>query len=156
MDKSDLEIIWSKLESIGSIDRIREVNQEDVKLKKPAYKILSETDPQRLFDLLGGNDFEIEMNNWAFEYPYEQYISDYDIEYDEVEALNWDVEEKSIENAMETGHWYVSGTCTINEPEGVELEFEFGYSDGYLDGIIGTPYRKWKQKDENGNSIYVF
>ena len=154
MDKSDLEIIWSKLESIGSIDRIREVIQEDVKLKKPAYKILSETDPQRLFDILGGNDFEIEMNNWAFEYPYEQYISDYDIEYDEVEALNWDVEEKSIENAMETGHWYVTGTYTINEPDGVELEFEVGYSDGYLDGIIGTPYSKWKE-DENMFYFYI-
>ncbi len=96
------------------------------------------------------------MNNWAFEYTYEQYISDYDIEYDEVEALNWDIEEKSIENSMETGHWYVNGTCVINEPEGVELEFEFGYSDGYPDGIIGTPYKKWKEEDEIGNSIYVF
>ena len=65
MDKSDLEVIWSKIESIGSIDRIRKVIQEDIKLKKPAFKILSETDPQRLFDILGGDDFEIEMNNWA-------------------------------------------------------------------------------------------
>lgn len=152
MDKSDLEIIWSKLESIDSKDSIRKVIQDDVKSKKPVFKILSETDPQRLFEILGGYDFEIEMNNWAFEHTYEQYISDYDIEYDEVEALTWDLEEKSIENAMETGHWYVTGTCVINEPEGVEFEFEFGYSDGYLDGIIGTPYQKWKEDD----NMYYF
>jgi hypothetical protein len=154
MDKSDLEIIWSKLESIDSKDRIRKVIQEDVTSKKPVFKILSETDPQRLFDILGGDDFEIEMNNWAFEHSYEQYISEYDIEYDEVEALTWDLEEKSIENAMETGHWYVTGTCAINEPEGVELEFEFGYSDGYLDGIIGTPYKHWKE-DDNMYCFYI-
>jgi hypothetical protein len=152
MDKSDLEIIWSKLESIDSTDRIRQIIHDDVKLKKPVFKILSETDPQRLFVLLGGDDFEIEMNNWAFEYSYEQYISDYDIEYDEAEAMSWDVEEKSIENAIESGHWYVTGTCIINKPEGVELEFEFGYSDGYLDGIIGTPYKHWKEDD----SMYCF
>jgi len=45
MDKSDLEIIWSKLESIDSKDRIRKVIQEDVTSKKPVFKILSETDP---------------------------------------------------------------------------------------------------------------
>jgi hypothetical protein len=156
MNKSDLEIIWSKLESIDSTDRIRQLIHDDVKSKKPVFKILSETDPQRLFVLLGGDNFEIEMNNWAFEYTYEQYISDYDIEYDEAEALTWDIEEKSIENAIESGHWYVTGTCVINEPEGVEFEFEFGYSDGYPDGIIGTPYKKWKEEDEIGNSIYGF
>jgi hypothetical protein len=154
MDKSDLEIIWSKLEYIDSKDRIRKVIQEDVTSKKPVFKILSETDPQRLFDIVGGDDFEIEMNNWAFEYTYEQYISDYDIEYNEVEALNWDIEEKSIENSMETGHWYVTGTCVINEPEGVEFEFEFGYSDGYIDGIIGTPYKHWKE-DDNMYCFYI-
>ena len=154
MNKTDLKIIWSKLESIGSIDSMRKIIQEDLSLNNPAFKILSEADPQRLFDILRGNDFEIEMNNWALEYTYEQYISNNDIEYDEVDALNWDLEEKSIENAMESGHWYVTGTCIINEPEGVELAFDFSYCDGYLDGIIGTPYSQWKQ-DENMFYFYI-
>ena len=28
----------------------------------------------------------------------------------------------------------------IEGPNGIELEFEFEYNEGYLDGILGTPY----------------
>jgi hypothetical protein len=154
MNKEEIEIVWASLQAMVSKDERRVAIYKDVNSKKPVFKILAETDPQRLFEILGGYDFEIEMNNWAFEHTYEKYISDYDIEHDEVEALAWDLEEKSIEYALETGHWYVTGTCVINEPEGVELEFEFGYSDGYLDGIIGTPYEHWKE-DDNMYYFYI-
>ena len=38
----------------------------------------------------------------------------------------------------------------INGPHGIELEFEF--CEGYLDGIIGTPYNK----AEHGNHGIIF
>ena len=64
-----------------------------------------------------------------------------------LEKENWDLEEKSIERAHDTGHWYVTGTSTIEGPNGIELEFEFEFCEGYLDGIIGTPYNE----DEHRN-----
>ena len=152
MDNTHMDILWSRLEAFGSKDRIRKEIYDDVKLENPVFKILAESDPHRLFNLIGGNDFDIEMNNWAFEYEYENYVSNNDLEYNEDDELDWDLEEKSIERALEIGHWYVTGTCIINKPQDVELEFEFSYCDGYLDSIIGHPYSPWQEKDR----LYYF
>jgi hypothetical protein len=132
--------LWLELTSIESIDERIIAIHKDTKSTSPKFQILAEENPQLLFELLGGDNFEINTNNWAFEYTYENYIQEYDIEYDSAESSEWDLEEKSIEHAHDTGYWYVTGTCVIEGPNNIELEFEFEYCEGYLDGILGTPY----------------
>lgn len=112
----------------------------DVQSKSRKYQILVKKDPRRLFDILGGDDSEITTSNWAFPYSYEDYILENGNEYDVHEAKEWDLEEKSIEHAHDTGHWYVTGICIIEGPDHMELAFEFEYCEGYLGSIIGTPY----------------
>lgn len=143
----NLEILWAELSSIENIDDRKVIIYNDKESISPKYKLLAEEDPQRLFELLGGDDSDIYTQNWAFEYSYEDYIEEYGIDYDPKEADAWDLEEKSIEHAHDTGFWYVTGTCAIEGPNDIELEFEFEYCEGYLDGIIGTPYND----SEHGN-----
>jgi hypothetical protein len=145
--KINSEILWSELSSMNSIDDRRVTIYHDIKSKSPKYLMLAEENPHRLFELLGGDDSEIDTQNWAFEYTYKDFIEEYDIEYNSKEADVWDLEEKSIEHAHDTGHWYVTGTCVIKGPQNIKLAFEFEYCEGYLDGIIGTPYTE----AEHGN-----
>jgi hypothetical protein len=102
--------------------------------------------------LLDGDKSEINSNNWAFKYTYEDYIEENDIEFDPDEEEEWDLEEKSIEHAIDTGHWYVTGTCVIEGRDNIELKFEFDYCDGLLDRIMGTPYNE----NEHGNHGILF
>ena len=148
----EIEILWLELTSISNIDDRRVAIYNDTKSKTPRYKVLAEENPHLLFELLGGDDSELDTMNWAFEYSYKDYIEEYDIEYDSTEADGWDLEEKSIEHAHDTGHWYVTGTCVIVGPNNIELEFEFEYCEGYLEGIIGTPYNL----EEHGNHGILF
>jgi hypothetical protein len=151
-EENKIELLWSELTSIKNIeDRIVAI-YKDIQSDLCKYKIIAEQDPHRLFELLGGDDSEITSSNWAFEYTYEDYIGENDIEYDANEAKEWDLEKKSIEHANDTGYWYVTGTCIIEVPDGIELEFEFEYCEGYLEGIIGTPYNQ----TEHGNHGILF
>jgi len=141
-DNQEIEKNWEIISSISNIEeRIIHI-YNDVKKKRPKYKKIIEENPYRLFKLLGGDESEIIKKNWAFEYSYEQYISDNEIEYDAVEAALWNLKDKSIKNAYDTGHWYVTGTCRINGPNDIVLEFEIEFCEGYFGGIIGTPYNK--------------
>ena len=142
-----MEKLWAEIESIKNLEERVILIHKDITENINRYKVLGEENPYRLFELLGGDDSEILTTNWAFEYTYEEYIDEYEIEYDLKEKENWDLEEKSIERAHDTGHWYVTGTSTIEGPNGIELEFEFEFCEGYLDGIIGTPYNE----DEHRN-----
>jgi hypothetical protein len=56
-------------------------------------------------------------------------------------------DERSIQRAHDLGYWYVTGECLVECENGGVLVFEFQYSEGYLDGIIGTPYNK----NDHGN-----
>ncbi len=145
--ENKIERLWSELTSISNIDDRIVAIWTDIKSDLRKYQILAEEDPHRLFELLDGNESKIIMSNWAFEYSYEDYIQKYDIEYDANDANEWDLEEKSIEHAHNSGHWYVTGICKIDGPNNIELEFEFEYCEGYLDGIIGTPYNKSEHGD---------
>ena len=64
--------------------------------------------------MLGGDVLDATRTNWAFEYTYENYIEDNCMEFDSKEAGSWDIEEKSIERAHDTGHWYVTGIVSLN------------------------------------------
>jgi hypothetical protein len=141
------EVLWSELSSLNNIDERVVAIYKDIMSDIRKYQILAEEEPQRLFELLGGSDSEITTSNWAFQYSYEDYIQENDIEYDANEANEWDLEEKSIEHAHDSGHWYVTGICKIEGPDNVELEFEFECCEGYLDGIIGTPYNESEHGD---------
>jgi|LakMenEpi03Aug12_release.lakeMendotaPanAssembly.Ray.scaffolds.fasta_scaffold1668593_1 hypothetical protein len=151
--KTEMEKLWVELESIINLEeRVISIHR-DIADNKNRYKVLAEEDPYRLFKLLEGDDSELSTQNWAFEYTYEEYIKEYDIEYDSEEEKKRDLEEKSIERAHDIGHWYVTGTSIIEGPNGIELEFEFEFCEGYLDGIIGTPYNE----AEHGNhGIYFY
>ena len=139
---SNIELIWNALEAHDSVDKIREIVFEDVKSKKHVLKGLAESDPHRLYNLLNGDEFEIQVTAWAPEFTYEQYVNENDLEFDELEKSNWDVEEKSIERATEDGYWLETGTCIIDKPDGVELRFEFNLTDGVWDETLATPYDK--------------
>lgn len=140
--KQKSAILWSELTSVTDIKDRRLIIYKDAKCKLPKYLILAEEDPHRLFELLGGNDSEIETFNWAFEYTYEDHIEESGDEYNAEKADAWNLEEKSIERAKDTGHWYVTGICKIVAPNSIQLDFEFEYCDGILDAIIGTPYNE--------------
>lgn len=139
---SSNELIWDALEAYDSVDQIRKIVFEDVNSKKPALKGLAETDPIRLYNLLKGDEFELQITAWAQEFTYEQYVNDYDLEFNELEKSTWDVEEKSKERARENGYWLETGTCLIDKPDGVELRFEFNLTEGEPDIILATPYDK--------------
>ncbi len=142
--KTEIEISWEELESIENIEeRVTSIHR-DITGNKNRYKILAEKDPYRLFKLLGGNDSALSTKNWAFEYTYNDYIEQYDIEYNPEEEKIWDLKENSIKRAHYTGHWHVTGTSIIEGLNGIELQFKFEFCEGYLDGIIGTPYNKGK------------
>lgn len=140
--KSEIELLWNRLGAFGSVEKIRKVIQMDVNSKDQVLKILAESDPRRLYNLLNGDEFELDITAWAPEFTYEQYVNEYELESNELDESNWDVEEKSIERAQEDGFWLETGTCLINEPKGVELRFEFSLTDGEPDEILATPYDK--------------
>jgi hypothetical protein len=140
--KSEIELIWNRLEAFGSVEKIRQVIQMDVNSKDQVLKILAESDPNRLYNLLNGDEFELQVTAWAPEFTYEQYVNEYDVEFSELDKLNWDVEEKSIERATEDGYWLETETCIIDKPNGVELRFEFNLTDGERDVTLATPYNK--------------
>lgn len=145
--ENKIELLWSELTLMNDVDDRKLAIYSDAKNNFHKYKILAEEDPHRLFEILGGNDSEVTTSNWAFEYSYEDYILENDIEYDVNDANDWNLEGKSIEHAHNTGHWYVTGTCVIEGPENIKLVFEFEYCEGYFNGIIGTPYNEC----EHGN-----
>jgi hypothetical protein len=149
---TEMEKLWTEIESIENIKKRVILIHNDICDNTNRYKVLSEEDPYRLFELLGGDDSDLMTTNWAFEYAYKEYIEEYDIEYDSIEEKKWDLEEKSIQRAHDTGHWYVTGTTVIAGPNGIELAFEFAFCEGYLDGIIGTPYNE----AEHGNHGFEF
>jgi hypothetical protein len=140
--KSEIELIWNRLEAFGSVEKIRQVIQMDVNSKDQVLKILAESDPNRLYNLLNGDEFELQVTAWAPEFTYEQYVNEYDVEFSELDKLNWDIEEKSIGRATEDGYWLETGTCLIDKPDGVELRFEFNLTDGERDVTLATPYDK--------------
>ena len=149
-EENNIELLWSELTSIDVIDDRKIAIYKDVQSNFRKYQILAEEDPHRLFEILGGDDSEITTSNWAFEYSYEDYIQENDIEYNENEANEWDLEGNSIKHAHDTGNWYVTGICIIKGPYNIELVFEFEYCEGYLDGIIGTPYN---ESEHGGHGI---
>jgi hypothetical protein len=89
--ENKIELLWSELTSIKSIDDRIVAIYKDIQSDSRKYKILAKEDPNRLFELLGGDDSKIKTSNWAFEYTYEDYIQVNDIEYDENEANEWDL-----------------------------------------------------------------
>ena len=148
----NIEDKWIELMSMSNIDDRVIAIHDDIKNNVLKFMELAEDDPYRFFNLLGGDENEINNLNWAHEYSYEDYIQENGFDFDQEEEGKWDLEEKSIEHAHDTGHWYVTGSCTIKGPNNIELDFEFEYCEGYLEGIIGTPYNA----DEHGDHGILF
>ena len=138
--KIDLEKLWEELESITNIDERVILIHRDIIDNEKRYKVLAEKNPYRLFELLGGDESKISTRSWAYEFTYDDYIELMDLEYDSKEEKKWNLNEKSIERAHDTGNWLVTGTCLIEGPNDIILKFEFEFCEGYVHGIIGTPY----------------
>lgn len=140
--EKNLASLWVEFSLIGNINQRRILISQDVQNEAPKFRNLAEDNPYRFFELLGGNILDIECSNWAVEYTYEEYLEDNELPYDNNEAENWNLIDRSIEHAEYTAHWYVTGICILKEPENIELPFEFDYCDGLIDCVIGTPYNK--------------
>ncbi len=147
-----IEILWSELEDLKNFEERIKIIHQDITENNKRYELLAKEDPYRLFKLLGGDETEIWTVDWALEYTYQEYIEENDFEYDTEEEKKWDLKGESIRRALDSGFWYVTGTSIIEGPNGIELEFEFEYCEGYLDGIIGTPYNI----KEHGNHGFSF
>jgi hypothetical protein len=136
-----MENLWSHIEQLSSTDERMDVILADIKNSTFIYKELANENPQRLFELVGGDVSNVDVTHrWATEYSYDSYIDDYELEFNELEANAWNIEEKSIERAEEMGEYYCTGRVSIYNKSLDELEFDFEFCDGYLDGIIATPY----------------
>ena len=136
----EIEKLWDEISSKHDLKERIMIIHSDIVNDKNKFKPLAEEDPYRLFKLLGGDALDATRSNWAFEYTYENYIEDYDIEFDSKEAESWDIEERSIERAHDIGYWYVTGIVSLDVDESSSLLFEVEFAEGYFDGIIGTPY----------------
>jgi hypothetical protein len=142
--------LWKELIEVENISDRRSLIFNDVHSKNQRYKILAETDPFRLFEILGGDESEAVRYNWAFKYTYEDYLEDEDAEYDQNEKKNWDLEEKSVQRSIDSGYYYITGGLIIEGAKGEELEFELQYTEGYFDGIRATPYGAIEDDNEHG------
>lgn len=132
---------WEDLTSLESIDDRIHLIYHDIQSSEFKYQELAVGNPLRLFEMLGGNTSEVEITHkWASEYTYQMYIEDNDLDFEEIEAKNWKLEQKSIEQAEETGHYYCTGRISLGNNKGEDLEFEFEFCEGYLEAIISTPY----------------
>ncbi len=142
--------LWLELTKIESTAKIRSLIFTDVKSGRKRFKVLADDNPNRFFDVLGGDESDAIRYNWAFEYSHNEYIEENELEYDENEANKWDMEAESIEKANDSGHWLVTGISTLDGLKGEQLFFELQYSEGYFDGIIGTPYNTNESGNEHG------
>lgn len=58
-----IELLWSELTSIKNIEDKIVAIHKDIQSDSRKYQILAEEDPQRLFELLGGDESEITTSN---------------------------------------------------------------------------------------------
>lgn len=142
---------WEDLTSLESIDDRIHLIYHDIQSSEFKYQELAAGNPLRLFEMLGGNTSEVEITHkWAPEYTYQNYIEDNDLDFEEIEAKNWKLEQKSIEQAEEIGHYYCTGRISLENNKGEDLEFEFEFCEGYLEAIISTPYDLNKEEISHG------
>jgi hypothetical protein len=139
--EKNLDTLWNKLSGIESKAELRKRIYEDIQANENRYKALADDDALRFYILLGGDFQIIETINWAPVYTYHEYITDNDLEYDEEAFQSWNIEKESNIRANETAHWYVTGISNLGIEDGLDLPFTIGYTEGYADEVIDTPYR---------------
>ena len=145
-----LEALLEELSQLESFDhRIRAV-YNDIDSKKFRFKPLAKHYPYKLFEILGGDPSTTNLMNWAMEYTYEDHLECSGEEYDEEKAKSWNLEEESINQALVSAHWYVTGFVTVGS-EGYELLFEIDFTEGYFESVIGTPY-----DEDIGSKVHGF
>ena len=81
-ENKSTEAKWALIESIEDIEERIILIDKDLNKKRPLYRVLAKENPYRLYLLLGGDECEIELYNWAKEYTYEDYLEDSGEEYD--------------------------------------------------------------------------
>jgi hypothetical protein len=146
MKNTNIPLLWQTLLAIDSIEERKVLIYTDTLRQRRKLMVLAKEDPFRLFELLGGEDEVVELQNWANEYTYEEFIEDNGLKYSQAKAKKWNLEKESIAHAHELGYWSVTGVAIIEGPNGIELPFEFSYSEGYRDDIIATPYNFVKDR----------
>lgn len=153
--EKDYEPLWSKVASLENIEDRKELIYKDVMAKRSKFKKMTNENPSRLFKLLGGDrDLVERTHNWADDYTYDEYVDEHGEEFDEEEEAAWDLDGKSIERAIETGQWFVTGLYIMEGNGNIKLPFEFSFCEGYLEGIIGTPYNTDEDGNEHGILFY--
>lgn len=143
-----------KLELIGikNVEERKSLIANDLISGVNQFKSFADQEPMLFFELLGGEKENIEpTHSWAREYTYEDYLEDNNEQKVSMEEKeNWNLKEKSIENAYETGSWYDTCLVKLVSINGTELIFEFDFCEGYLDEVIRTPYDKISKNNSYG------
>ena len=151
MENSKQEKKWKELEAIQDVKKRIDIIYRDTKLKRRKFKSITESDPYRMFHLLGGNLKNIiSHRNYAPKYTYEDYLERYWEDYNEKDAKKWNVKKESIKNAIDLGFYYVTGLCELSGTRKRKIYFEYMFNEGEPYSIIGTPYNSERVGDQYG------
>jgi len=88
------DLLCSELTAINDILNRRSIIFNDLQSGANRFKIIADTNPHLLFEILGGDEDEIELSNWAFEYSYSEYLENREEDDDLIEEKDWDMDEK--------------------------------------------------------------
>ena len=147
--ENNLDCLWEELSAINDKFKLRKKICNDIQSNENRYKPLAFDDPYRLFDLLGGDQNDAELINWARVYTYKEYINESEEFYNEEVESKWDIIKESSKRAEDTGYWYVTGVCILEAGDGCELKFVIGFTEGEVDEVIDTPYKTGDFPNEN-------
>ena len=79
-------------------------------------------------------------HSWASKFTYADYLDNNpEITFSVEDEKNWDLEQKSIEQAYETGVWSDICSIALVAKEGVKLPFLFDFCEGLLNDCLATP-----------------
>jgi len=131
-----------ELTCLDSIEERRLIIASDLKSGVLRFKILASSEPFIFFQLLGGEKETLEpTHSWASKYTYEDYLGNNpEISFSVEDEKNWDIQEKSIEQAYETGVWYDTCSVALAVKDGSKLFFLFDFCEGFLNDCLACPY----------------
>jgi hypothetical protein len=138
--ENNIDSLWLELEAVEDQNELRRKIYFDIHSNENRYKSLAIEGPFRLFELLGGDENDAELINWASIYTYDEYLIEKDEEYDEDKAAIWDIAKESSKRAEDLGYWYITGICNLEDGDGHDLRFVIGFTEGEFDEVIDTPY----------------
>lgn len=140
MDEKIIHSLKTELLNFNIEDR-KTIILEDLQIGK--FRILANDNPIEFFKLLGGeleNFDEKSLRNWARPYSYEQYIKEFNLEFNQYDFENYDIEKESIIDAFEYVYWIKTVDFKLYVDQNNYLEFIGELFSGKITSILKTPY----------------